>query len=269
MYNVSYLDADNKILQTKEIEYGGTVPAYNGAEPTKKYDDTNHYKFTGWSVAAGSTVKGDVLIRPVFEAIKHNFDKEEIKPATCTENGGKHKICSACGYSYASTEIVPALGHDYVEYDKDEPVGTNPGTSYLRCSRCGDETTKEIPANVITIKLTVVDEHGAPIVGAKVVLYKDNKIDDEAITNENGVVEFTKAKGEYTYSVFIDGEEVISQQKAKEGESSTPAIKTEEECGCSCHRQNFWGIIFRLLQKFIKLFTGKISCCSCPDPAYK
>ena len=270
-YNVTYVDANNKTLQTAEIAYGGTVPAFKGTAPTKKYDDTNHYIFTGWSVAAGSTVKGDVLIRPVFEAIEHDFDKEEIKDATCTTPGGKHKICTACGYSYASTETVPVVPHDWKEVGRDEPDNNNgiDGTIYYECKNCDATKEDKIPAESTHIKLTVVDEHGAPIVGAKVVLYQGEQPVAEAITNENGVAEFVKAKGEYTYSVFIDGEEVISQEKAKEGESSTPAIKTEEECGCSCHRQNFWGIIFRLLQKFIKLFTGKISCCSCPDPAYK
>ena len=270
-YVVSYVDVNNKILQTAEVEYGEKVPAYTGTEPTKKYDDFNHYTFKEWSVAAGSTVTGETLIKPVFNAIAHNYDKEEIKDATCTEPGGKHKICSACGHSYASTEIVPVIPHTWVEIDRVEPdhnTATD-GKIVYKCSVCEETKEEVLAAESIKITLNVVDSNGAAIEGATVRLYDSAQMPvREAVTDASGVVTFVVPKGTYTYSVVYDGKEVVSNQPAKEGTSSTPGIHTVPDCTCSCHRNNFWGTIFRFFHKIIKLFTGKIGCCSCPDPRY-
>ena len=93
---------------------------------------------------------------------------------------------------------------------------------------------------------------------------------NKGVTDANGEVTFTVAKSDKTYTYTVtteDGREIVKDEKAKPGKNESK-VTTTYSCGCSCHRNNFWGIIFRLFQKFIKLFTGKINCCSCPDGAY-
>ena len=56
-------------------------------------------------------------------------------PAKCLEDGKEGKECAVCGYFEG--EIIPALGHDYVE-EIVAPTCTEPGYTTATCSRCGD-----------------------------------------------------------------------------------------------------------------------------------
>ena len=90
---------------------------------------------------------------------KHDTSREEVLPAkghfygkwiidtkpTCTENGTRHRVCSECGHT--DTDIISALGHDFVFCDGKEPTCTEIGwNSYETCSRCGYTTYVEITA---------------------------------------------------------------------------------------------------------------------------
>ena len=70
-----------------------------------------------------------------------------ITEATCTENGSKALVCSACEYSY-ETQTILALGH---KYDKGvvtlEPTCEDDGEKLFTCQNgCGDTYTEVIPA---------------------------------------------------------------------------------------------------------------------------
>ena len=49
-----------------------------------------------------------------FNTCAHEDTTETIESATCTESGSRTVTCNTCGYEIES-EIIPALGHDYVD----------------------------------------------------------------------------------------------------------------------------------------------------------
>lgn len=71
-------------------------------------------------------------------------------PATCTASGTVVTTCSDCNAKIAETTI-PATGHSYAEYVKDEVVATctTKGKIVLKCTNndCGSETTIETSTN--------------------------------------------------------------------------------------------------------------------------
>ncbi len=74
----------------------------------------------------------------VFASCGHECEivvKDEKAP-TCTESGYKITGCTGCDES-TSTEVIPALGHDYVSTVVD-PTCKNQGYTTQQCSRCDD-----------------------------------------------------------------------------------------------------------------------------------
>ncbi|MBR5340601.1 MAG: hypothetical protein IK151_01600 [Erysipelotrichaceae bacterium] len=73
----------------------------------------------------------------------HDYD-EEIKKATCTEEGRVEYICKRCGDSY--TETIKALGHDYKYKVTKEATCLEEGEKVFECSRCKKTYTEKIKA---------------------------------------------------------------------------------------------------------------------------
>ena len=64
-------------------------------------------------------------------------------PATCTDTGlTEGSKCSVCGEVIAQQEVVPALGHEYLETITKQPTCTENGEKTLVCKR-GDDTKTE------------------------------------------------------------------------------------------------------------------------------
>ncbi|MBO7079385.1 MAG: leucine-rich repeat domain-containing protein [Bacilli bacterium] len=84
-YTVTWLNYDNKVLETDlNVEYGLT-PSYNGETPERANTAEYTYTFDGWDKEV-STVTGDVTYIAIFKAIKNkytvrwlNYDNSEIK----------------------------------------------------------------------------------------------------------------------------------------------------------------------------------------------
>lgn len=275
-FRVTYVDADNKTLQTQDgIVYGGTVPAFTGTNPAKAYDDSYHYEFKEWSVAAGSEVTADIVIKPVYNRIKHVYvETDEIKQPTCTDRGGKVKECE-CGITYDSEGTIPALGHNFVQSKRVEPNYDNKTEGYIEytCSRCSETKTETLSAELIEIKVTVKDTSGAVRSGVKVDLYVNGTetLVGTQNTDGNGVATFYVKPGEY--EARVEGEKTyisVDENRNVEGGNvdTLKPVEQAPDCSCSCHKTSFWGILFRLFHKFIKLFTGKYICCDCPDQKY-
>ncbi len=91
-------------------------------------------------------------------------------------------------------------------------------------------------------------------------------------TNTAGQATFSVYEGQYTVQVsgVANAENVtFNITVGDKGYSGDAIMKiAEEACGCSCHRDGFWGIIFRFFQKIISFFTGGIKCCADPDGRY-
>ena len=64
---------------------------------------------------------------------------------TCTEKGGRHRVCAVCGDTERE-EIAP-FGHALIHHDAKAPTCTESGyDAYDTCTRCGYSTYHEIPA---------------------------------------------------------------------------------------------------------------------------
>lgn len=78
------------------------------------------------------------------DACPHSFERSEVRPATCTDQGLAAYTCSLCGLTY--TEQTPADGaHDYVLTDNTAGC-TEPGQAVYTCTRCGDSYAEPAPA---------------------------------------------------------------------------------------------------------------------------
>ena len=274
-YTVTYVDADRNEIEGYDftVAYGGVVPAAPAA-PSKAYTKADHYVFDGWTVAAGTKVTGNILIQPVFKVEAHNWKATaDSKDATCTENGGTVWACE-CGIT-ETRGGKPATGHSIKETVV-APTENAEGYLLYTCENCNDyRETKPLPDNYFKITVKVLDEDGKPQADVVVKLLTEDGIEiDLKETNDKGIVEFTVEKNT-KYKVYISSTGETKKVSVDEDgkviggkiESKPDKVEVEEDnsCKCACHKGTFWGIIFRLFQKIIKLFTGKATCCTCPS----
>ena len=90
-------------------------------------------------------VTGDTSLSAKFSEGSHNY-KEVVTEATCADKGTTEKVCENCGVSTIISE-TPALGHDYIAYEAQEPTCEESGwEAYQSCSRCEYSTYCELPA---------------------------------------------------------------------------------------------------------------------------
>lgn len=301
-YNVIYFDANGDIADSFTVEYGKAVPAYSVVDdkgnivyPAKKFNDANHYEFKEWNLTKGSdalTVKGQTEFKPVFDPVPHNFVTQTV-PATCTNTGGEKDIC-ACGCEKVIGQVIPTIPHSVGTIVEDvKPALGKPGYKIYKCSMCGGEIREDYAAlSSAIIKIRVYDNNGEYANGAAVELYytvngeevqyvivKDNVVIDDYLTKD-GFVQIT-VPGEYSnwrakiyynggsYNGVVntgDAENVFGTPKATEPDDGDDNDNDgKDDCSCTCHKNTFWGIIFRLFQKIVKAFTGKAKCCSDPD----
>ncbi len=243
-------------------------------------DSKVHYVFKGWDADLSKGVTKDTLVRPVYEAVSHSFDSGVPSAADCTQSGGYKYTCSECGYYYISGNI-PALGHNYVTKVVKEPTYKEEGLAVKTCQRCGDTIEEKLPVKqYIVVKVTVKDTDGKAYHGAKVEITHDGtgKVYGPNLTDTNGVATFyVEQSGEYFVRVLeIPGHEggysgdITVNENGDITNSTLPTLKGEgsKSCSCGCHRNNFWGMLFRFFHKIIKLLTGRYICCDCPDSRY-
>ncbi|MBQ3137362.1 MAG: InlB B-repeat-containing protein [Clostridia bacterium] len=284
-YYVSYLDADYNVIQSTKVAYGTVLPAFTGEDPVKAPTDNDHYEFVGWSVAAGTVVKGQLDITPKFDPMTHTWgaDGETSTPPTCIAPGTSNKKCTVCGKEVPSATTSKPTGHNYKLVDhKDAGYGVDGYDKYVcQNSWCTEEDgkykTDVIPALTYN-KLTVTVKDGDKLVyGIAVKLYKDGSIVDANATNKDGVVVFENLEdGNYVVqldggkseNVAVNADAAVTVNLKDEASGGGDSGSQSAPCSCSCHRNGFWGILFRFFHTFISWFTGRINCCSNPDPRY-
>lgn len=116
--------------------YQNTEPCiYSYAVTTEPTCTTQGYTTYTCSVC-GYSYTGDYTL-----VLEHNYGSGVIiKTATCTADGIKTYTCNDCWYSY--TEIIPALGHNYISVVT-APTCTEQGYTTYTCSVCGDTYTSD------------------------------------------------------------------------------------------------------------------------------
>lgn len=83
----------------------------------------------------------------VYEGCKHEHVKENIVPATCTEDGSKTVVCEDCGETI-STEVIPAKGHSFGDWTvTKEAACFEDGEESRTCPVCKYVETRPIFAN--------------------------------------------------------------------------------------------------------------------------
>ncbi|MBQ7294560.1 MAG: InlB B-repeat-containing protein [Clostridia bacterium] len=253
-------------------------------------DSKVHYVFAGWDTDLSKGVTANVLVRPEYDAIEHDFDANNdgvvntadavASEATCTESGGYKYTCADCGYYYI-TGNISAQGHNYTSKTVKEPTFKEEGLAVKTCQRCGDVVEEVLPVKqYIVVTITVKDSAGKAYHGAKVEIThnESGKIYGPNLTNTEGVATFyVEEAGEYYVRVLeIPGREggysgnITVNDKGDITDSTLPTLEGEstQTCSCGCHRSNFWGILFRFFHNIIKFFAGRYICCDCPDSRY-
>lgn len=97
------------------------------------------------------TITGNAVIvgedNIVYAGCKHEHVKENIVPATCTEDGSKTVVCEDCGETI-STEVIPATGHSFGDWTvTKEATCFEDGEETRICSVCQAVETRPIFAN--------------------------------------------------------------------------------------------------------------------------
>lgn len=283
-YRVTYVDLDNKTLQTQAgLKYDAEIPAFTGKTPTKKNDDTYHYEFKGWSHNAGDKITGDTIITPVFTAILHTYEAVIVDP-TCTTVGKSVNKCTAdgCTAEQVLVTTLPALGHKEVVINEVLPELGKDGSKTYYCTVCENTRTVSIPQLAgVDIKIIVYEADGKTLAAESAIVTITNKADGTQVktttTAPDGSATFYVVTGsEWTYAITGEtlpkggyGGSVVADGNVLEvGKLETEPDTDEHECSCTCHKGTFWSIIFKLIHKMLKIFTGKITCCEDYERSY-
>lgn len=290
LYNVIFVNesAADVIETYKDVPAGTDVTFAGTTVPTKARDDKYHYTFKGWKGydegvlnITVENVQERVIVYAEYNKLEHTYDAGvAVEAEKCGEYSGVKYTCTApgCGYSYVQSSSKP-LGHVWVADEHKDPTPDEQGYTTYKCSVCGAPGTTEYhdyEDNKVSVIVTVYRD-GALASNIKVITQVLGESEAKtATTNKNGVATIDVVKGKtYVAWVEVDGNKipVTLVEDAKGNFVGTYNIETSNNnsgaaCGCACHRNNFWGAIFRFFHKIIKLFTGEFKCCGNPDPMY-
>ena len=121
-YMVVWKNWDGEVLETdREVPYG-TVPSYDGEEPTKEGDDQYTYTFTGWDPAVGAITSDTVYTAQFGEDVNTytvtwvNWNGDELEVDTGVAYGATPKYdgatptkASTAQFSYTFAGWTPAI----------------------------------------------------------------------------------------------------------------------------------------------------------------
>ncbi len=97
-----------------------------------------------------------------------------IKEATCTEDGEKQQVCSACG-EVLDTKTIPATGHTAGEWEVIKKAGLfTPGEQVQKCTACKEIIKTETIPQTCPVHLWAVCAGFAVIIAiaAAVIIVK-------------------------------------------------------------------------------------------------
>ena len=259
---------------------------YEGTTPTKKYDNNNHYTFSGWKLENKDANKNAYIYYAQFDATAHSMkiDSSATVGATCTKGESILEKCEYCDYTFQHEQGGP-LGHKLVEKANTRvpATPTQNGSVIFECIRCDYEEKRELvwsdsgsddgdsgnteQSKNATIKVSVTDGRNA-VQNAKVDIYSGGNYITTKYTNAQGVTTFEVAKGKYNIVITVTNADKVEITKDVQADCEIVGTVSIRGCGCACHRDNIWGAIFRFFHKIIKMLTGEFKCCSDPSHLY-
>lgn len=258
---------------------------YEGTTPTKKYDNNNHYTFSGWKLEKKDANNNAYIYYAQFDATAHSMkiDSSATVGATCTKGESILEKCEYCDYTFQHEQGGP-LGHKLVEKANTRvpATPTQNGSVIFECIRCDYEEERELvwsdsgsdddsgnteQSKNATIKVSVTDGRNA-VQNAKVDIYSGGNYITTKYTNAQGVTTFEVAKGKYNIVITVTNADKVEITKDVQADCEIVGTVSIRGCGCACHRDNIWGAIFRFFHKIIKMLTGEFKCCSDPSHLY-
>ena len=197
-----------------------------------------------------------------------------MKNATCTEPKKETYKCEKCNATYEKTE-GKALGHDWELIETVEPTDEKVGYRLYKCKRanCGETKKEEIAVKShIDLIVTVTDQNGKPISGAKVSVFDGTTLVGTKATSSDGIAIFRVEAGKkYRIVVEYNGNHLENDVTVNPDGSTSGGGNFNiniPHCSCTCHRNGVWPAIFRFFHKIIKMLVGHFVCCGDPDSRY-
>ena len=296
-YTVTYYNGGQTVKKFENVQYGAFIPEYEYTEdPKKDYNDNEHYVFVGWSINNRPTcsidkvitekIIGDTAVYAKYATVRHTLG--DIVSGTCSESA--HQICTVCGYKYyvpGASEVAHTPDADSVIVNDSTFDAT--GTKSYYCTSCDKTITETIPVkSYYFINIMVWNDDGSEAQYVNVKLKHNGEFYDyyaDGKETVDGFVSFKvdKSLDKKLWSAYIVGGGIeggisgavktatntdtnINEFNKPEADVETPDVPQPEEpeepeCSCSCHKNTFWGMIFRFFQKIVRLFGGK-DCCA-------
>ena len=101
-YTITWIDEDDTVLETDQNVDAGTIPTYDGTEPTKQSGSQYEYTFAGWNPTPVE-VAGDATYKATYTETERKYD------VTFNKNGhGKEDAPSSQSVAYNGTVTKPA-----------------------------------------------------------------------------------------------------------------------------------------------------------------
>ncbi len=292
-YTVTFAyEYSHKPIQVYTVKYGQAA-VFKGTDPVKEkdtdpnYDPENyHYSFKGWSAKTDKII-ADTIVYAKFTKAEHTYGTAvETGPATCQQGTGYKYTCTLDTCKHVKYETGKPLAHKLEIIENVAATPDKDGYIKRQCAyeydgkRCEYTETEVLKYEDSTVRVIVtVDRDGKPASNIKVLTHAIGEdATKDASTNVNGVATIVVEKDKtYVAYVEIDGNKIpVTLVADSNGNfigvysiiTNNNGNSGDADCGCACHRNNFWGTIFRFFHKIIKLFTGEFKCCGNPDPMY-
>ena len=161
-YTVEWKNGSTTIETDSNLKYGEAVPTFDGTEPTKAPDATNHYTFKGWDPTPSGTISGNATYTATFDEIAHTLATriENNVDATCAKEGSYDEVtyCTVCSHIVKTEHKINQKSTDH-KYDKkiisdyflkSEATCKSPAVYYYACSVCDGKPTALLSAATYT-----------------------------------------------------------------------------------------------------------------------
>jgi len=207
-YTVTFKNYDGTVLETKSVDYGGTV-TYSGATPTKPADVQYTYTFSGWDKAL-TNITANTVITAKFNSVENEYIVTLNNQSATT--AGTTSVSATYGSAMPSITVPKKTGYTFAGYYD----GTNgSGTQYYKADGASAQNwnktvattlyAKWIP-NTYTITLknqnipsaettSITVTYGAPMPRINIPTLKGYKFDGYYIITLGNEIQYYKADG--------------------------------------------------------------------------